>query len=94
MKKTYIETRKRENQREYTYYFPDRWVTYVTQAVAEGITKIVAAAITVVVTILVILGGLWLAYVYLPLNIFYIILAVLIADIAIGIVLRVVFLRR
>lgn len=92
--KTYIETRKRENQREYTNYFPDRWVTYVTQAVAEGITKIVAAAITVVVTILVILGGLWLAYVYLPLNIFYIILAVLIADIAIGIVLRVVFLRR
>jgi hypothetical protein len=48
----------------------------------------------VIVTVLVILGGLYLAYVYLPLNIFYIILAVLVADIALGILFRAVFSRR
>ena len=78
----------------YTYFIPGGWVTIITQAVTEGITNIVAAAVTMVVTILVLLGGLWLAYIYLPVNILYIILAVFIIDIVVGIVLRTVFIHR
>jgi hypothetical protein len=92
--KTNSESRRQDEHWEFGNYGSRRWVTYITQAVAVGITRIVATAITVVVAILVIIGGLWLAYEYLPVNVFYIILAVLIADIALGIVLRSVFARR
>jgi hypothetical protein len=92
--KTYFQSRKPEKDRKYIYNFPGDWVTRITQAIAAGITNVVVAAITIFVTALVILGGLWLAYIYLPANIFYIILAVILADIALGIVLRAVFSRR
>ncbi len=52
------------------------------------------AGITVVVTILVLLGGLWLAYTYLPMSVFYIILAVLVVDMVLGIALRAFLSRR
>lgn len=91
---TNFKTGKQGKDSQYTYYIPGRWVTIITQAVTRGITNIVVATITLVVTILVLLGGLWLAYTYLPVNIFYIIFAVLIIDIAVGIILRAVFLRR
>lgn len=89
-----FETSKPDDQWESTYYLPGRWVAYVTQAVAAGITNIVTLAITIIVTIFVILGGLWLAYQYLPVNVFTIILAVLIADIALGFVVRAILKRR
>jgi type IV secretory pathway VirB2 component (pilin) len=91
---TNFKTGKQGKDSKYTYNIPGRWVTIITQAVTGGITNMVAAVVTVVVTILVLLGGLWLAYVYLPVNIFYIILVVLIIDIAVGIILRGVFFRR
>jgi len=86
-------SKSNRDRREF-YYVPGSWVSYITQAVTEGITGVLTIAITVVVTILVLLGGLWLAYVYLPENVFYIILAVLIADVALGIVLRAVLSRK
>jgi hypothetical protein len=91
---TKSETRSPEDRREYAYYVPGPWVTYVTTTVALGITRALAVAITVGVAILVLVGGLWLAYTYLPMNVFYIILAVLVADIVFGMVLRVVLSRR
>lgn len=75
-------------------YFPDRWATFLTQVIAGWITIIVTAAITLVVIFLVLAGGLWLAYTYLPANIFAIILAVLIVDILLGIALRFFLSRR
>jgi Flp pilus assembly protein TadB len=91
---TRSETRKPKDQREYAYNIAGRWVTHITQFVTAGITSALTAAITVVVTILVLLGGLWLAYTYLPMNVFYIILAVLVVDMVLGIVLRAVLYRR
>ena len=91
---TNYKARRPDDQREFTYNFSSRWVTHITQAIIVGVTSVLTSAITVVVTILLLLGGLWLAYVILPINVFYIILAVLIADIALGIVLRSVFSRR
>lgn len=91
---TKFNTGKQGKESKYTYYIPGSWVEIIAQAVTGSVTYIVSAAITVVVSILVLLGGLWLAYTYLPENIFYIILAVLIIDIAVGIVLRAVFFRR
>ncbi|NIS83400.1 MAG: hypothetical protein GTO14_25115, partial [Anaerolineales bacterium] len=70
------------------------WVTQIIQAVTAGITGVLTAGITVVVTILVLLGGLWLAYTYLPMSVFYIILAVLVVDMVLGIALRAFLSRR
>lgn len=93
--KNNFDTRKHGRERKINYiYLSSQWVAFIIQAIVGGITNIVVAAVTVVVTILVIVGGLWLAYIYLPPNTFYIILAVLIVDIALGIILRAVFLRR
>ncbi len=91
---TNSEARKPEDPRGFTFHIPGRWVTQITQAVTTGITGVLTAAITVVVTILVLMGGLWLAYTLLPMNVFYIILAVLVVDIVLGIVLRAVLSRR
>jgi hypothetical protein len=77
-----------------TFNVSGRWMKYITQAVAAGITSVVSSTITAFMIILVLLGGLWLAYTYLPQNVFLIILAVLFADIMLGIVLRSLFLRR
>lgn len=82
------ESRNTQDQRKSVYFLYGRWVSLVAQSVSAAIAIAVAAAVTVVVTVLVLLGGLWIAYSYLPANIFYIILAVLIADIALGIILR------
>ena len=91
--KTNFKGSKKENQNEFTFFIPGQWVTYITRVITEGVTYILVTAITVLVTILVLIGGLWLAYVYLPVNIFHIILAVIIVDIALGVVLRTIFLR-
>jgi hypothetical protein len=87
-------SRNSQDEQDFTYLEPGRWVTFITQAVAAGITSVVTIVITAVVIILLLLGGLWLAYAYLPTNVFTIILAVLIADISLGIVLRSVLRRR
>jgi hypothetical protein len=88
------ETGNPKYQWEFTYGIPSRWVTYITYAMAGTITSVVAAAITAVAIVLVLLGGLWVAYAYLPVHVFYIILAVLVADMLLGIVLRAVLSRR
>ncbi len=90
-----FEQREPGTDRKHSYYFfHSLLATNLAQEIAGGITNIVATGVTMVVTFIVLLGGLWLAYTYLPENIFYIVLAVLIADAALGIILRVVFLPR
>jgi len=80
--KTDFESRKRGNQGDNTTNYLGGWIIYITQA------------LTVVISILVILGGLILAYYYLPTTVFNIILVVLVADILIGISARIVHNRR
>lgn len=92
--KNYTRARNQKDEWNDGYYVLGGWVAYITQAVIAGVTNVVALAITVVVSILVVLVGLWLAYVYLPANVFAIILVVLLADIALGIAVRVAVKRR
>jgi putative flippase GtrA len=73
---------------EFRYDSSNRWANFVTYLVSAAITNAVVVAITVIAIILVPLVGLWLVYTYLPLPVFHIVLAVLIADIVLGIVLR------
>jgi predicted benzoate:H+ symporter BenE len=54
----------------------------------------VTVAISLVTTILILAGGVWLLYTYVPAEIFNIIMAVLLADILLGITLRYLVLRR
>lgn len=82
------------DQDEFVRFIPGRWAREVTLLVTAWITSVVSVAISAVVTIVVLLGGLWLAYVYLPINVFYILIAVLMVDIALGILLRYVFARK
>ena len=91
---TKFESRKSEDQREFIFYSPDRWINFITQYVVAGITKVVTSIITVMVIFLVLLGGLWLVYTYLPANVFKIVLAVLIADISLGIIVRSIQWRK
>ena len=91
---TNYETEKPEDQWEFNFDIPSRWVTDITYAVSGAITSVVAAAIAAVAIVLVLLGGLWLAYAYLPVHVFHIILVVLVADMVVGIVLRAVLIRR
>lgn len=86
---TNSDARGSKDEQETIYSFSERLVIFITLMVFAGITGILAGLITVIVTVVVLLGGLWLAYTYLPLNVFYIIIAVLIADITLGVVLRI-----
>jgi len=92
--KTNFESRKRGNQGDNTTNYLGGGIIYITQALTAGITNAVTLALTVVISILVILGGLILAYYYLPTTVFNIILVVLVADILIGISARIVHNRR
>ncbi len=87
-------TEKPEDKWQFTYDIPKGWVSYITYAVSGAITSVVAVVITAIVIILVLLGGLWLAYTYLPAQVFYIILAVLVADVVLGFVLRKALSRK
>jgi len=78
----------------FTYGVTDRWVNAFTYAITGAVTTVVATAITAITIVVVVLGGLWLAYTYLPLNVFTIIAVVLAADILIGIGLRAYLKRR
>lgn len=76
------------------YAVSDRWVSDFVDAISHVITSGVAVAITAFTIVFVVLGGLWLAYTYLPLNAFTIIAVVLGADILIGIAVRAYVKRR
>jgi hypothetical protein len=89
-----FESGRHEDQWEFIHFFPGRWANEFTQSITVWITGVVTTVTAVVVMILVLVGGLWLAYVYLPANIFYIVLALIIADVALGIVLRSFLPRR
>jgi hypothetical protein len=91
---TKFDSRKSQDQREIIFYSPDRWMNFIIQYVVAGITKVVTSIITVTVIFFVLLGGLWLVYSYLPGNVFKIVLAVLIADILLGIIVRYIQSRR
>jgi hypothetical protein len=88
------ESKTLNDRRVFAYDIPSGWVTYITHAVTGVITSIVAAVITTIAAILVLAGGLWLAYTYLPMRVFHIILAVLGVDLVLGIVLRAVLSHR
>lgn len=89
--RTTPETKK---ARKYSYSFTDRWVSAFIYAMSGAITSALAAAITAITIVLVVLGGLWLAYTYLPLNVFILIAAVLAADILLGFAARIYVRRR
>lgn len=87
-------TREPNKARRVTYVFTDRWVNALTYAISGAVTYAVAAVITAITIVLVVLGGLWLAYTYLPLNVFILIAAVLVADILLGFAARIYMKRR
>lgn len=87
-------TDKSHEGKEVVTILGDRWIRYVVGAISAGVTSAVTAVITVITITAVLIGGLWLAYTYLPLNVFHIILAVLLVDILAGILLRALFARR
>lgn len=66
-----------------------RWANYVANLVTGSLT----ALITAITIVIVVLGGMWLAYTYLPFNVFLIIAVVIVADILLGIAVR-AYLRR
>lgn len=69
-------------------------VAEITRAVTLSITRVVTIGIAILVTLVVLVLGVWLAYVTLPLNIFRILAVILLADIALGIVIRAIYVRR
>jgi hypothetical protein len=87
-------TNEPRGQRRYFTVMTDRLISYITRAITMGVTSAVTVVITVTTIAVVLIGGLWLAYTYLPLNVFYIILAILLVDILAGVLLRAVITRR
>jgi hypothetical protein len=75
-------------------YYSARWVSHIIYAITAVITKGVAFAITVIVSLIVLVGGFWLAYTYLPTKFFNIIALVVFADILLGVAVRFVHTRR
>jgi hypothetical protein len=69
-------------------------VSAITYAISGAVTSAVAAVITAITIVVVLLGGLWLAYTYLPLSVFTIIAAVLAADILLGFAVRAYVKRK
>ena len=87
-------TNSNENSRGgrdiYTY-LSTRWLFEVVEALTVGISNFLTVVISVVVTLLSVIGGLWLAYRYLPGKTFNLIALVVAADVLLGLVLRSVF---
>ncbi len=83
-----------QNESEFHYYEPSDWVTQITYAISAGITRVVIVAISLVTTVLILAGGVWLLYTYVPADIYNIIIAVLLVDILLGIMVRYFVLRR
>jgi hypothetical protein len=79
------------NQDEFGNYYT---VAEIVRAVSLAITSVVTIGIAILVTLVILVLGAWLAYVTLPLNIFRILAVILLADIALGIVIRAVYTRR
>ncbi len=79
-----------QNGGEFHYYVPSNLVAQIT----ADVTSVVTVAISLVTTILILAGGVWLLYTYVPTEIFNIIMAVLLVDILLGITLRYLVLRR
>jgi uncharacterized membrane protein SpoIIM required for sporulation len=69
-------------------------VSEITRVVSLAIASVVTIGIAILVTLAVLVFGVWLAYVTLPQNIFRILAVILLADIALGIVIRAVYVRR
>lgn len=88
------ESNNQENYREYTVYLSGGYLISLIRAVTAGVTGVVTLFITVIVTFLVVTGGLALAYIYLPASVFNLIAIILAADILLGIALRAVLRRR
>jgi ABC-type spermidine/putrescine transport system permease subunit I len=66
----------------------------ITRAVSLAITSVVTIGIAILVTLVVLVLGVWLAYVYLPPTWFKVLVIILLVDIALGIVIRAVYKRR
>lgn len=80
----------REPRRRWTsvHVGRDHWLSLIAYAVTVAVTAAAASAVTAVTVVLVLAAGLWLAYLYLPGNVFSAVLAVLVADVSLGIVIR------
>ena len=91
---TKYETKRQENHWQHTFYLPSSWALAIVQAITAGITNAVVVAVTVVVALMVIFGGLVLAYLNLPTSVFTVIALVLAGDIILGIVVRAALSRK
>ena len=79
------------NQDEFGNYYS---VKGITRAVSLAITSVVTIGIAILVTLVVLVLGVWLAYVYLPPTLFRVLAVILLIDIALGIVIRAGYKRR
>jgi biotin transporter BioY len=93
MKDEYGQERS-QNKREFYYYIPSSWVAQFARTLTKEITRVVTVAVTLVTTILILIVGGWLLYTYLPATTFNIIIAVILADILLGIMVRFIMHRR
>lgn len=78
----------------FNYSFTTLWVSHIISTLTAGITMAVTIAITIIVSLLTIVGGLWLANTYLSRNVFNIVVLILLADILLGVIVRLVLSRR
>jgi hypothetical protein len=87
-------TRRHAKQWETADDILARWATRLTIDAWVAISRVLTAVFIVLVTFVVVVGGLWLIYTYLPAHVSYIVLAVLVVDLLLGIALRAVLTRR
>lgn len=83
-----------QSKQEYYSYIPPQWVAQITSAITDEVIRAVIVTVSVVTAILILAGGVWLLNTFVPPKIFNIILAVILADILLGISLRYLVVRR
>ena len=79
------------DQDEYGSYYT---AVGITLAVSLAITRVVTLGIAIFVTLVVLVLAAWLAYLYLPPTLFRVLAFIVLADIALGIVVRAIHVRR
>ena len=75
-------------------YHTDRVTALLVGAITSATIRVVTFAVTLAVTVLVLLGIGWWLYIVLPTNIFNILATIVLIDIVLGILLRFILKRR
>ena len=84
---------KKQQDRQQFDSDPDRWLAALIGLITMTITGLIAAGVTILVTLLVLVGGVWLMHQVLPPTVFTILMVVLAVDIVLGLLIR-AFVRR